>query len=159
MAPSSTVTTVARNALFLKHCHRKLTRAARLLALAWLAQCAVATVALGQPAPSCERMDTTAEMRTCLSDSLRVAEKELERYLAAARCAARPPAALDSAQSAWTTYRDAACRAAAGQYEGGSLQPVVALDCRLRLTRERTLEIWRAYLEQEDTLPEPVVPR
>ncbi len=86
---------------------------------------------------------------------MRAAEKELGRYLEAARRIARPPAALDSAQAAWVSYRDQACRAAAGQYEGGSLQPVVALDCRLRLTRERTFELWRAYLTGEDTLPAP----
>lgn len=135
--------------------HRKLTRALACAALAL----AAAGVARAQPAPSCERVDTTADMRQCLSDSLRVAEKDMERYLAAARRAARPPAALDAAQSAWTAYRDATCRAAAGQLEGGSLQPVVTLDCRLRLTRERTLEIWRAYLAEADELPEPVTPR
>jgi len=94
-------------------------------------------------------------MRICLSDSVRAAERRMQRYLDAARGAARPPEALDTAQSAWTSYRDAACRAASGQYEGGSLQPVVALDCRLRLTRERTLELWRAYLSNEGALPEP----
>jgi len=98
---------------------------------------------------------TTAEMRICASERLRAAEKDLGRYLEAARRLARPPAALDSAQAAWLSYRDQACRAAAGQYEGGSLQPVVMLDCRLRLTRERTLELWRAYLTEEGALPEP----
>ena len=124
-----------------------------------LAPAAIATIALAQSAPSCERADTPAEVRQCLSDSLRTTEKDMERYLAAARRAARPPAALDTAQTAWTAYRDAACRAATGQIEGGSVQPVVALDCRLRLTRERTLEIWRAYLAEQDELPEPVIPR
>lgn len=98
---------------------------------------------------------TTAELRMCAAQQLRDAEAEMQRYLDAARRAARPVSALDSAQAAWIAYRDQACRAAAGQYEGGSLQPVLALDCRLRLTRERSLELWRAYLAQEDTLPEP----
>ena len=151
---------MAANFLFLRWpCHRYSTRgAARLLAPTALVICAPAT-AQGQPVKSCERVETTAEARICLSDSLRAAEKELERYLAAARKVARPPAALDSAQSAWKSYREAACRAAAGQFEGGSLQPVATLDCHLRLTRERTLEIWRAYLAEDDELPEPVVPR
>jgi uncharacterized protein YecT (DUF1311 family) len=115
---------------------------------------AVAGNALAQPSDPCKG-ETTAEVRICASERLRAAEKELQRYLEATRQVARPPSALDSAQAAWVAYRDQACRAAAGQYEGGSLQPVVMLDCRLRLARERTLELWRAYLAEAGTLPEP----
>ncbi len=109
---------------------------------------------LAQPSDSCKG-ETTAEVRSCASERLRAAEKEMRRYLEAARQVARPPSTLDSAQAAWVAYRDQACRAAASQYEGGSLQPVVMLDCRLRLARERTLELWRAYLAEAGTLPEP----
>src|SRR5688500_2448795 len=91
-------------------------------------------------------LPTTAEVRVCTAQRLRDAEAEMQRYLDAARRAARPVAALEGAQAAWSAYRDQACRAAAGQYDGGSLQPVVLLDCRLRLTRERSRELWRAYL-------------
>jgi uncharacterized protein YecT (DUF1311 family) len=119
---------------------------------------AVAGSALAQQSDPCKG-ETTAEVRTCASERLRAAEKEMQRYLEAARRVARPPAALDGAQSTWTAYRDQACRAAAGQYEGGSLQPVAMLDCRLRLARERTLELWRAYLAEAGTLPEPRVTR
>lgn len=122
------------------------------LALALL----VAPAAAGEaPTPACERAETTADMRACLSGALRAAERDMQRYLEAARREARPPEALEKSQAAWGAYRDAACRAAAGQYEGGSLRPVVALDCLLRLTRERTLEIWRAWLANEGALPEP----
>ena len=110
--------------------------------------------ALAQPADPCLG-PTTAEMRSCAAQKLRIAESEMERYLEGARRVARPASALDSAQAAWVAYRDQACRAAAGQYEGGSLQPVVTFDCRLRLTRERSLELWRAYLAQQGDLPQP----
>jgi uncharacterized protein YecT (DUF1311 family) len=110
--------------------------------------------ALAQPSDPCLG-PTTAEMRSCAAQKLRSAESEMGRYLEGARRVARPASALDSAQVAWTAYRDQACRAAAGQYEGGSLQPVVALDCRLRLTRERSLELWRAYLAEQGDLPQP----
>jgi len=122
------------------------------LALALLAAPAAAGEARS---PACERAETTADMRACLAQALQAAEKDLRRYLDAARRDARPPDALEKSQAAWSAYRDAACAAAAGQYEGGSLRPVVALDCLLRLTRERTLELWRAYLANEGTLPEP----
>ena len=123
-----------------------------ILAFALLAAPAAAGEALG---PSCERAETTAGIRACLSERLGAAEKDMRRYLEAARREARPPEALEKSQVAWTGYRDAACHAAAGQYEGGSLRPVVALDCLVRLTRERTLELWRAYLANEGALPEP----
>jgi uncharacterized protein YecT (DUF1311 family) len=98
---------------------------------------------------------TAAETRICGAQRLQAAEAEMQRYLEAARRVARPPSALDSSQAAWIGYRDHACRAAAAQYEGGSLQPVAAIDCRLRLARERTLELWRAYLTAGDGVPEP----
>lgn len=110
--------------------------------------------ALAQPSDPCLG-PTTAEMRSCAAQKLRIAESEMERYLESARRVARPASALASAQAAWVAYRDQACRAAAGQYEGGSLQPVVALDCRLRLTRERSVELWRAYLAEQGDLPQP----
>jgi uncharacterized protein YecT (DUF1311 family) len=115
---------------------------------------AAAEIASAQPSDPCAG-PTTAESRLCTAEKLRAAEADMRRYLEAARRSARPPATLDSAQAAWTGYRDLACRGAAGQYDGGSLQPVVALDCRLRLTRERVLELWRAYLAGEEGLPEP----
>jgi uncharacterized protein YecT (DUF1311 family) len=110
--------------------------------------------AIAQPSDPCGS-ETTAGMRMCASERLRAAEKELQRYLEAAHRVARPPSALERAQATWLAYRDETCRAAAGQYEGGSLQPVAMLDCRLRLARERTLELWRAYLAEAGTLPEP----
>lgn len=119
-----------------------------------LAALLVTGAASAQPSDTCAG-PTTAEVRMCASQRLQAAEREMHRYLEAARSHARPASALDGAQSAWGDYRDRACRAAAGQYAGGSLQPVVLLDCRLRLTRERTLELWRAYLANEGALPQP----
>lgn len=98
---------------------------------------------------------TTAEVRLCATRALRAAEQDMKRYLAAARAVAPPAAALDGAQEAWTRYRDEACRGAGSRFEGGSLQPVAVLDCRLRLTRERTRELWRGYLAEEGGLPDP----
>jgi len=130
----------------------------RFAAALFLASIAAPATAAETKPLSCQHAETTADIRRCLSERLRATEKEMQRYLDAARHEARPPAALQQSQTAWSAYRDAACRAAAGQYEGGSLRPVVALDCLLRLTHERTLELWRAYLVNENALPEPRVP-
>src|SRR5687767_1193699 len=101
-------------------------RCLAMLAVAVL--CALAC-ALAQPSDPCAG-PTTAELRMCAAQKLGALEAELQRYLDAARRVARPPAGLDASQAAWMGYRDHACRAAASQYDGGSLQPVVALDCR-----------------------------
>jgi uncharacterized protein YecT (DUF1311 family) len=126
--------------------------------LACLLHAFLAGAALAQQPDPCSG-PTTAELRRCASEALRDAEREMSRYLDAARAVARPESALHGAQDAWTRYRDAACRGAGGQFEGGSLQPVVVLDCRARLTRERTRELWRAYLAEQGELPEPAAGR
>ena len=122
--------------------------------LACLLLASLAGAASAQQADPCKG-PTTAEMRRCASDALRGAEQEMLRYLDAARALARPVSALEDAQASWMRYRDHACRAAGGQFDGGSLQPVVVLDCRLRLTHERTRELWRAYLAEQAGLPDP----
>jgi uncharacterized protein YecT (DUF1311 family) len=115
---------------------------------------AVILPAAAQLPPEC-RGETTAEMRICLGARLSAATAKMERYLDAARKAARPELQLDAVHRSWLQYRDIACRDAARVYEGGSLAPVVALQCRLDLTEERTLSIWRAYLANEEALPRP----
>jgi uncharacterized protein YecT (DUF1311 family) len=98
---------------------------------------------------------TTAEIRLCLKARLAAAAENMERYLAAARTAARPSQKVDEVQDSWLAYRDSACRDAALRFEGGSLAPVLALECRLELTNARTLDIWRSYLIEENVLPKP----
>ena len=51
------------------------------------------------------------------------------------------------------------CQAATTTLAGASLRPVQASECWLRLTRERSRELWRSYLTFQDRtaplLPEP----
>lgn len=55
-------------------------------------------------------------------------------------------ATLES-QRAWLTYRDRQCIIEGGQFAGESSQPDAQMECRSRLTRERTLQLrdlqWR----------------
>ena len=111
--------------------------------------------ALAQLPPECAG-PTTAEVRICLNARVAGATKTMERYLAAAREAARSSQQVDTVQKRWLAYRASACRDAALRFEGGSHAPILALQCQLELTEERTLAIWRAYLVEEGTLPEPV---
>ena len=50
---------------------------------------------------------------------------------------------LADAQAAWAAYRKAACLSESDKYAGGSLAPVVAGQCSLRLTRERAADLGR----------------
>ena len=50
---------------------------------------------------------------------------------------------LADAQTAWEAYRKAACVSESDKYAGGTLAPVVAGQCSLRLTRERAADLGR----------------
>ena len=85
----------------------------------------------------CRTVETTAEIRHCLNAANVRADTLLRTALQQARSRAMYPLTLDSAQTAWDSYRSVQCRAEASQFEGGSLQPVVYLSCRLTLTQAR----------------------
>lgn len=56
-------------------------------------------------------------------------------------------AALLASQRAWLKYRDAQCVIVAGEFAGGSVQPMAAARCKQRLSAIRTNELkmlaWR----------------
>ena len=103
----------------------------------------------------CDTAETTLGLRQCLSTQIESAQLQLKRYSTKARRLALDTALFDSAQVVWQRYRDAACLAAGSQYEGGSLQLVVILACRLAMIRDRTHQLWGDFLQPDDSLPEP----
>jgi uncharacterized protein YecT (DUF1311 family) len=105
---------------------------------------------------SCDRAVTTMDMRRCASRALEQAKRDLSRYIEEARRLAANRALLDSAQAAWERFREMTCRAAGSQREGGTMKPVVVLNCLLDLTRRRLREVYDDYLRTSTTvLPEP----
>jgi len=105
---------------------------------------------------SCGSAKTTLDMQRCASNALEHAKRDLSKYLHEARRVASKSALLDSAQAAWERYREITCRAAGSQYEGGTMKPVVVLNCLLGLTRRRLHEVYDDYLRTSDTpLREP----
>ncbi|RYD54818.1 MAG: DUF1311 domain-containing protein [Sphingomonadales bacterium] len=50
-------------------------------------------------------------------------------------------AATLASQRAWIAFRDKQCVIEAGQYAGGSMQPMVRAQCLTRLTKERTRQL------------------
>ncbi|MET0309075.1 MAG: lysozyme inhibitor LprI family protein [Sphingomonas sp.] len=50
-------------------------------------------------------------------------------------------AATLESQRAWIAFRDKQCVIEAGQYAGGSMQPMVRAQCLARLSKERTRQL------------------
>ncbi len=99
---------------------------------------------------------TTIDMRRCASQALEKAKRDLNRYLQEARRLTAKRALLDSAQTAWERYREITCRAAGDEYEGGTMKPLVVLNCLLDLTRRRLHDVYDHHLRTSDTaFPEP----
>jgi len=91
-------------------------------------------------ADECAEALTTAQMHVCVNEANRQADSQLAEALTKARqrAGADLQAPLDEAQASWAQYRDVQCAAEGAQYEGGTIQPVVVLSCRLNLSRSRT---------------------
>ena len=54
-------------------------------------------------------------------------------------------ASLKEAERAWLSYRDIQCNAAAQQYQGGSMAPMIYSQCLTQITEHRTAEIKSIY--------------
>jgi len=54
-------------------------------------------------------------------------------------------ASLKEAERTWLSYRDIQCKAAAQQYEGGSMAPMIYSQCLTNLTQHRTADLKRIY--------------
>ncbi len=105
---------------------------------------------------SCDSALTTVDMRRCASQALEQAKRDLNRYLQEARRLTAKRALLDSAQTAWERYREITCRAAGDEHQGGTMKPLVVLNCLLDLTRGRLHEVYDHHLRTSHTaLPEP----
>lgn len=128
------------------------------LALSLLAG-AVPVLAAQQALPNpCGSDTTTALLHACMSTELHAADSTLAVYYDMALRRAAAPSALRRAQAQWTRFREVDCRARAEEHQGGSLEPIVAMQCQADLARDRTHEIWSVYVRTtEDPLPEPGV--
>ncbi|MEW9273044.1 lysozyme inhibitor LprI family protein [Gluconobacter oxydans] len=132
--------------------------------------CCVTALLLAQSAlaaPVCSGK-TTPEIQSCFSSRLAQAEAQLKRYTEAALrrmqgpgITARAQADFRKGESAWRAFREAECKAVAGRWSDGTIRTSMELSCRLKLTEERTYELWQNWLTAPDRatpiLPEPAV--
>jgi uncharacterized protein YecT (DUF1311 family) len=91
-------------------------------------------------ADDCGSSATQTDMNICASARLKAADKKLnETYSTVMK---RVPEAhkgmLKSAQQKWIALRDADCEFVASGAEGGSVQPMIRLQCQTDKTVERT---------------------
>ena len=54
-------------------------------------------------------------------------------------------AGLKEAERAWMSYRDIQCKAAAQQYQGSSMAPMIYSQCLTTVTEHRTAELKSIY--------------
>lgn len=115
-------------------------------------------------APAACPGSTTIEVNACRKQAFDRADAQLNRYYQAAVSYARQhePATiahqLVKSQRSWLAYRDAECGAVFDRWGGGTIRVSMDLDCRTRLTENRTLVLWNNWLTFVDSTP-PILPR
>ena len=93
-----------------------------------------------QQADQCaDTSSTTRSMETCAQKELAELSDTLARVEATIEKVHGPTglAGLRSAASSWRSYRDLQCEWVYQSYDGGSMRGLAAIDCEIRLTRER----------------------
>ena len=94
-----------------------------------------------QTAADCQAAQTQQQLNACASYRYNQADAALNDAWGPASDFARQINKFDAllaAQRAWLTYRDAACEVQASPYDGGSIQPMIRLDCLTEVTQDRT---------------------
>lgn len=115
----------------------------------------------------CEHVGSTPELDACQAEYSRRADRELARYVAAARkrltddsrdaftggSAKAALAEFDAAQAAWGPFRKAECSAVYTQHRGGTIRGSMYETCWRRMTEDRTRSVWVNWLQYMDSTP------
>lgn len=111
--------------------------------------------------PDCENANSTLEINHCASVELEAAERRMQHYLQQSlehhRDDAELLAAIGQSQVAWEAYAAAHCGAIYTLWRDGTIRSVLSISCQTQLARERTHQLWSAYLTFMDDSP-PVLP-
>ena len=102
---------------------------------------------------NCKEPQTQLDMTICAKKDWEVADAELNAAYKAAMAAMKQTDSylsadlmgaaetLKAAQRAWIPFRDKACESYGFLARGGSMEPMLVLQCRADLTRQRTSEL------------------
>jgi uncharacterized protein YecT (DUF1311 family) len=112
---------------------------------------------------------TTLEVDACGAEYARRADRELTRYLAAARKRLADETAnsktskdaltgLDASQKAWDAFRKTECDAVYTWWSEGTIRGSMYQSCMQSLSKSRTEQIWATWLSFEDSTP-PLMPK
>jgi uncharacterized protein YecT (DUF1311 family) len=88
-----------------------------------------------------KRANSTIETENCQKAELRRLKPLLTTALKKERKTLGHGAALDRAQARWRRFRDSYCGYLFTAFRPGTIAPVVAGDCQVRLTRERLRDV------------------
>jgi uncharacterized protein YecT (DUF1311 family) len=82
----------------------------------------------------------TFDQSECVSRKFKVADKKLNEDYATLMAALPVPrkAALKQEQIGWIKEKTAKCEQAGKEFEGGSMQPIMIIDCEVKMTEQRT---------------------
>lgn len=109
----------------------------------------------------CDAAISEVDIRSCAAIAAKHAGETLDLYyrMAKLKLAGDDPAiaALNKSQLAWNDYLESHCHAVYELWASGSIQNRKYDNCTQRLSRQRTYEIWSAYLTYIDSTP-PVLP-
>jgi uncharacterized protein YecT (DUF1311 family) len=129
---------------------------------------AILVFAFSQPAgahtpeiPGCKDATTTFALTQCRGNQIGEADAKLQKYLVAARkqvvLSELNPSVIDAEQAAWEAYRTTHCGNLYLYWVTGTIRYEMFGICMLKLTNDRTVDVWRAYLTYLDSTP-PVLP-
>lgn len=109
----------------------------------------------------CDTASTTIEINQCAAIELDAAKTELEKYLKASfehnSFDSKLVEAMQLAQTDWEAYMSSHCDSIYTQWRDGTIRGVMAISCKIKLTKQRTHELWENFLTYMDSTP-PVLP-
>lgn len=110
---------------------------------------------------NCENALTTNDINRCMSLELNAAEEVMESYLQKSKEHYASDqvviASIDEAQKAWLIYRQMHCGSVFNAWRDGTIRTSMSIDCLIKLTRQRTFDIWYSFLTYADSTP-PLLP-
>lgn len=122
---------------------------------------AVPTAQAGEVDP-CSLAMTTLELTECRTKQMEAADQKLQKYLKAAQKQAAStrlkPDKIAEEQVAWERFRELHCGNIYLFWFEGSIRYEKVARCNLKLTKDRTFDLWRAYLANASSpplLPDP----
>ncbi len=109
----------------------------------------------------CKNALTTIDINHCISQEIENANHSLIHYLAKAKerysDQATVVASIDQSQQDWLVYRQSHCSSLYELWSDGTIRGTMFGECMLKLTNQRTHQIWQDYLTYMDDTP-PLMP-